>query len=46
MDIMDTNDIHVEGPGNKISLALLLRGLSLQAWTHQGIVLNQLLLSH
>lgn len=31
MDTMDSNDICVEGPSSKISLALLLRGLSLQA---------------
>lgn len=42
MDTMDTNDIHVEGPGSKISLALLLRGLSLQAWAHPDAVLTQL----
>lgn len=43
---MNTDGIHVEGPGRTISLALLLRGLSLQAWTHQGTVLNQVLLFH
>lgn len=43
---MDTDGVCVEGPGSTISLALLLRGLSLQAWIHQVTALNQVVLVH
>lgn len=46
MDTVDIDSICVGRPGSKISLGLLLSGLSLQSWACQGTVLSQVFLSH